>query len=60
MENTEFNNLVDNLNVSDNLKNINLEIRSTKRKEIDCSYTDEVVCPHCGYNFFEYTQYKAV
>ena len=20
-------------------------------KEIDCSYTDEIVCPHCGYKF---------
>lgn len=20
-------------------------------KEIDCSYTDEVVCPYCGYEF---------
>ena len=20
-------------------------------KEIDCSYTDEIVCPHCGYTF---------
>ena len=20
-------------------------------KEIDCSYTDEIVCPHCGYEF---------
>ena len=27
-------------------------------KEIDCTYTDEIVCPHCGYNFFGYTQYK--
>ena len=22
-------------------------------KEIDCTYTDEIVCPHCGYNFFD-------
>ena len=21
------------------------------KKEIDCSYTDEIVCPHCGYEF---------
>jgi uncharacterized Zn finger protein len=22
-------------------------------KEIDCMYKDEVVCPHCGYEFSE-------
>jgi hypothetical protein len=21
------------------------------KKEIDCSYTDKIVCPHCGYEF---------
>jgi DNA-directed RNA polymerase subunit RPC12/RpoP len=30
-------------------------------KEIDCSYTDEIVCPHCGYEFndsYEFFQHN--
>lgn len=29
-------------------------------EEIDCEYTDEIVCPHCGHEFrdsFEYPEY---
>lgn len=29
--------------------------------KIDCSYTDEVVCPHCGYEYsdsWEFSDYE--
>jgi hypothetical protein len=28
------------------------------RKEIDCSYTDEIVCPYCGTMFSDSWEYK--
>lgn len=32
-------------------------------EEIDCRYTDEIVCPYCGYEFsdsWEYADYSRV
>lgn len=29
----------------------NIQLISIKRDDIDSTYEDEIVCPHCGYNF---------
>lgn len=30
---------------------------SDKKKQIDHEYTDEIVCPHCGYEFGDSWEY---